>query len=202
MKVWTTSKERVRPSRYSQYLDAKGSAFGCLSYLACFAIPNQIARRGKGTHSRPLGPPSPKSPRSARLHVFERSLSPPWGSVVQRDFQQHHLYGHHNYSLYKKCQVITGARPIKDLQYGCCKHNPRDIEREASRSAVAVDGENLIGVRREGREDETAYMRSVLKMHEAAGGWGKTYKRGVKEEINVATIAMMNATASCKRSDR
>lgn len=113
------------------------------------------------------------------------------------------MYGHHDYSLYEKSQVITGARPIKDLQDGCCKHNPGDIEREASRRAVSVDGKNLIGVRRKRREDETAYMkRSVLKMHEAAGGWGKTYKRGVKEEINVATNAMMNATTSCEKLDR
>ena len=60
-----------------------------------------------------------------------------------------------------------------------------------------MNGENLIGVRGKGREDETAYMRGQCSNYTRQPG-EKTYKRGVKEEIKVATNAMMNATTSCK----
>ena len=123
----------------------------------------------KGTHSRPLRPPSPETPWSARLHTLERSLPPPRRPVVQRNFQQYHLHSHHYDSLYEKGEVITGARPIKDLQDGCCKHDQRDIKREASRSAISVNGKNLIGVGCKGGEHETGCVRSVMKWHEAAG---------------------------------
>ena len=123
----------------------------------------------KGRHSRPLRPPSPETPWSARLHTLERSLSPPRRPVVQGNFQQYHLHSHHYDSLYEKSEVITGARPIKDLQDGCCKHDQRDIKRETSRSAISVNGKNLIGVRCNGREYETEHVRLVMKWHEVVG---------------------------------
>lgn len=72
----------------------------------------------------------------------------------QTHLEQHHLHCNHDQRLYQQRDIVAGSRPIENLQYRGAKHDQWDIEREAGRRAGAVDGENLIRVGCQRRENQ------------------------------------------------
>ena len=69
------------------------------------------------------------------------------------------MHGYHDNGLYKKRKVVTCSRPIEYLEDRCCEHNQGDVEGEASRGASTVDGEDLVSIRSQWREDKAKWLR-------------------------------------------
>lgn len=81
------------------------------------------ASEGGVIDSQPLRFPPPEPPRPHIVVLGEWPFPPPWGPVVERDFQEYDLHDYHNEGLDEQCGVVAGAGPVEDFEDGGCEHD-------------------------------------------------------------------------------
>ena len=81
---------------------------------------------------------------------------------------------HHNHDpgLDQQRGIVSSPGPVEDFEQGGCEHDERDVEGEAGGGAGPVDGEDLVGIGCQGRDDE-AGGEEVLALGRGRRGRGR-----------------------------